>query len=85
MRYCKDGLTIKDKLKEEDVCNGECITQCIVWCLGVNTNQSHLNKTMLYTEIPELGFLMHKHMLILPKICLSTKICHYISKFWQHQ
>ena len=30
IRYCKDGLTIKNKLEEEGVCNGECIAQCIV-------------------------------------------------------
>ena len=47
--------------------------------------QSHLSKTILCTEIPELGFLMHKHMLMLPKICLSTKKRHYISKFWHHK
>ena len=41
MRYCKDGLTIKDKLKEEDVCNGECIAQCNV----------KYNCNVVYTEI----------------------------------
>ena len=40
--------------------------------------QFPLSKTILYTEIPELGFLMHKHILMLPKICLSTRKRHYI-------
>ena len=29
--------------------------------------QSHLSKTILCTEIPEIGSLIHKHMLMLPK------------------
>ena len=54
IRYWKDGLTIKDKLEEEDVCNGELIPNvlCIV---KVYIQYSRLPKIALIFLFPILG------------------------------